>query len=363
MRIPLSVLLVVFILIAGEAQAEQVFGKDLVFPAKGFGRPHGASLVELENGDLLATWFSSKVETSSDAEIFGARWEKKKGKWSLPFTIIPSDYTKSLGNTALFKDDDGNIWLFFASVVVGGWSGAMVDYVVSKDDGKTWSEGERLVGWPGNLPRNPPIKVGDHQMLVPLFVDFWYEVGLVGSYTALLTYKEGKITAKQYASIESTDAIQPTIVKLPDKRILLLARDKSDRFIRRAYSTDNGKSWLRETMTTLPNPGSAICAIYIDNIGTLLAYNHSRRGRNPLSLAVSGDGGDTFARIADLEFKPGNNDAAFAYPAMIQTGDGMIHAIWSHDERATLKHVYFNIDWLKERIERPEILSPAKLVK
>lgn len=28
----------------------------------------------------------------------------------------------------------------------------------------------------------------------------------------------------------------------------------------------------------------------------------------------------------------------------------MIHAIWSHDKRAALKHVRFNLEWLQDRI-------------
>jgi hypothetical protein len=228
----------------------------------------------------------------------------------------------------------------------------MVDYVTSSDDGKTWSKGQTLVWKLGNLPRNPPIKVGDHQMLVPLFTDFWYEANMVGSYTARLTYSNGKILEKKIARVDDYDAIQPTVVKLPDGRILLLARDKSDRFIRRSYSTDNGSSWANATITDLPNPGSAISAIFIDEIGAvLLAYNHSRAGRNPLSLAVSTDGGLTFRRITNLESKPGDMKASYSYPTILRTKDKVIHLLWSHDKRATLKHIRFDLQWLKDRIK------------
>ncbi len=345
-------ILIAALCIGGASFADPLLMADNIQPPKGYGKPHGASLVELDNGDILATWFSSQKETDRGAVIFGAEWSKSSGQWDKPRIIIPSDYTKSLGNTALFKDDDGVIWLFFAAVRIGGWSGAMVDYVVSRDDGKTWSDGKNLVFYPGNLPRNIPIKVGDHQMLVPLFIDFWYEMNLVGSYTALITYKDGKVIEKHYASVDDFDAIQPTVVKLPDGKILLLARDKSDQFVRKSYSNNNGKSWEPATITQVPNPGAAISAIYIDEMKTvLLAYNHSQKARNPLSLAISEDGGESFIRVTDLENKPGDQSASFSYPALIRTSDGMIHAIWSHDNRATLKHVRFNIDWLKEKIE------------
>lgn len=333
------------------ASAETIFGSDLVFPPKTHGRPHGASITETDNGKLLVTWFSAKEETDSDAEIYGSIHDPASGKWGSPFTIVPKAYAKSVGNTALFRDDDGVIWMFFASVMVGGWSGAMVDYTQSHDGGVTWSHGKNFVGWPGNLPRNPPVRVGPDEMLVPLFVDFWYEAGLVGSYTALIRHKNGVPVEKTYASLDDPDAIQPTAVRLPDGRILLLMRDKSDRFIRRSWSKDNGRTWSPVTLTTLPNPGAGICAIYVEEAGVvLLAYNHSRKGRNPLSLAVSGDGGNTFRRIADLESRPGDQTASFDYPAMTRTRDGMIHLVWTHDNRATVKHAWFNVEWLKEKM-------------
>ncbi|MBI4666412.1 MAG: exo-alpha-sialidase [Nitrospinae bacterium] len=336
---------------AGMSWGEPAFTTSLVFPPKSFGRPHGASLVELKNGDIMASWFSAKEETHADAEIYGAVLNKKTGVWGAPFTIIPKGYSKSVGNTALFRDDDGLIWMFFASVRIGGWSGAMVDYVTSADEGKTWTSGATFTAWPGNLPRNIPIKTGDHQMLIPLFVDFWYEANLVGAYTALVDYRDGAVVSKKYASLEDTDAIQPTLVKLPDGKILMLARDKSDRFIRRAYSSDGGLTWGPSTMTTLPNPGAGICAIYVEELkAVLLAYNHSRKGRNPLSLAVSTDNGRRFRKITDLESKPGDTEASFDYPAMIRAADGTIHLIWTHDNRATLKHARFNVEWLRSRI-------------
>ncbi len=343
------------------AFAAPFFGEDVVFPAKGFGRPHGASLIERNDGSLMATWFSSKVETSSDAVIFGANWNRVTGEWTTPRPIVNERYSKSLGNTALFRDDDGRIWLWFAAVFAGGWSGAMVDYTVSDDDGQTWSPGKRLVWWPGNLPRNPPLDVGDHEMLLPLFVDFWYETDLVGSYTARIRYRNGQVVKTTYASLDDTDAIQPTLVPLPDGRILLLARDKGEVAVKRSWSSDGGLSWAPVSNTSLPNPGAAVAAIYVGELdAVLLCYNHSSNMRDPLSLAVSTDGGASFTRIADLATKPGDPESSFAYPALLRTKDGLIHAIWTHDKRATLKHVRFNVDWLGERMRAAGLPVPAR---
>lgn len=323
--------------------------QDVVFERHTFGRPHGASLVEVREG-ILATWFSSKAETGSDAKIFGARWSKKTGEWTKPFVIIDSDYSKSVGNTALFRDDDGIIWLFFAAVRIGGWSGAMVDYVQSRDDGKTWSEGKNLVGWPGNLPRNLPIKIGDHEMLAPLYVDFWEGAGITGAYLARIRYKDGVIIEKNYSSIDTNEAIQPAVVKLRDGKILLLARDIGKKNIWRSYSYDNGKTWTPAKRTELPNPSSAIAALYVEELDmVLVAYNHSNEIRNPLTLAVSENGGQSFKVIYNLGSRRNNRLLTYSYPTLLMTSDKLIHVIWSHERRATLKHLIFNLDWLKKQ--------------
>ena len=348
---------ITLLLTAAPVWSKPLFETYQVFTPEGYMKPHGASMVELKNGNILATWFAGKEEGHAEAKIISSVWDRATGKWSASSNVVPADYSKSVGNTCLFRDDDGIIWMFFASVKFGGWSGAMTDYVQSHDEGKTWTEGKNLVLALGNLPRNPPIKTGDHKILLPLFVDFMYELNLVGSYTAIIEYKNGKILSKTYAELDNHNAIQPAVVKLKDGRILLLARDKSGRFVRRSYSNNNGKTWGSVDLTELPNPDSALAAIIVEELdAVLVAYNHSHLKRNPLSLAISTDYGQSFSRVADLEFKPGNLDTSFSYPAILRSSDGFIHLLWSHDNRKTIKHARFNLQWLMEVIKNPKIM-------
>ena len=74
----------------------------------------------------------------------------------------------------------------------------------------------------------------------------------------------------------------------------------------------------------------------------LLVYNHNTRdktnnkGRSPLNVAISKDGKEWFA-VAVLEDDP-NAPNGFAYPAMIQTSDGLVHITYTW-ERKRIKHV------------------------
>jgi alpha-L-rhamnosidase len=81
----------------------------------------------------------------------------------------------------------------------------------------------------------------------------------------------------------------------------------------------------------------------------LLVYNHNVRtgsknkGRSPLNVAVSPDGKNWSAALV-LEDDP-NAPNGFAYPAVIQTRDGLVHITYTW-ERKRIKHV---------------IVDPAKL--
>jgi predicted neuraminidase len=329
-----------------------IYKWDHIYTPKKEGKPHGSSMVELEGGNILATWYASTEETNSEAQIFGAVWDRRKWAWGQPYVIIPRGYSKSVGNTALYKDEDGIIWMFFAAVRVGGWSGSNIDYVQSRDGGKTWSEGKTLVSRLGHLPRNKPIPLGGHRMLAPFFIDFWYETNMVGSYTMRIEYKDGRIISKHTVHLDDYDAIQPALAKLPDGGILLLARDKSSRFIRRSYSRDEGITWAPMMVTDIPNPGSAIATIYVQELGcVLMAYNHSHTASNPLALAFSMDGGVTFTRLPDLAGDDKGGESNYSYPTLLQTREGLIHVLWTHDNRESLKHSIFSLAWLEGKMK------------
>ncbi|MDH5509120.1 MAG: exo-alpha-sialidase [Nitrospinota bacterium] len=327
-----------------------------LYSPKSEGKPHGSSMVELPGGDILATWYAATEETNSEAQIFGAVWSRKKWAWGKPYVIIPRGYSKSVGNTSLYMDDEGIIWLFFAAVRIGGWSGSNIDYVQSRDGGKTWTEGETLVSSLGHLPRNRPVRLSKGRMLAPFFIDFWYEANMVGSYTMIIDHHDGKIRKTHSFHLDDHDAIQPTLAQLPDGMILMLARDKSNRFIRRSYSEDGGRTWAPMTMTDIPNPGSAVDAIYVKELDiVLLVYNPSHLASNPLTLAFSKDGGRVFEKIVDLAGDRWGKLVAYNYPTILQTREGLFHILWSNKNRESLKHAVFDIQWLKDSIQNARL--------
>jgi predicted neuraminidase len=136
-------------------------------------------------------------------------------------------------------------------------------------------------------------------------------------------------------------AIQPSILFHKGGKLEAIGRTRNDKIFQ-IWSDDGGATWGKMTLTDLPNPDSGTDAVTLRDGRQLLVYNHNIRtgsnnkGRSPLNVAVSPDGINWFAALV-LEDDP-NAPSGFAYPAVIQTGDGLVHITYTW-ERKRIKHV------------------------
>jgi len=135
-------------------------------------------------------------------------------------------------------------------------------------------------------------------------------------------------------------AIQPSILFHERGRLQALGRTRQGRIFQ-IWSEDNGKTWGKMTATSLPNPNAGTDAVTLRDGRHLLVYNHTRKGRTPLNVAVSTDGREWQAALA-LENAPGE----YSYPAVIQTAGGHVHVTYT---------------WKRQRIKHA-VLDPARLV-
>src|SRR5256714_10640417 len=133
------------VLSAASIARAQVFSTSIVSAEMAMAMQHGSSLIELDDGSLLVSWYGGSKEGARDSRILvrhslagGTSWEPTQ------IAVNPCEYAaeswfsnKTLGNTVLFQDKENIVWLFYAAVEFGGWSGAHVDYKISRDRGRT----------------------------------------------------------------------------------------------------------------------------------------------------------------------------------------------------------------------------------
>lgn len=179
---------------------------EFVYDQSQYPETHASSIVELKNGDLVATYFGGTKERNPDVCIWTQIKKKGQNKWSEPVLaadgvfLLGSEDAKKAGittdgqkaeqgpvknmgitwamaknedhskelqqyrrkacwNPVLYQMPDGEIWLFFKiGSTVGDWTGWLTK---SKDGGRTWSDKEAL---PENFlgpVKNKPELFGD----------------------------------------------------------------------------------------------------------------------------------------------------------------------------------------------------------
>jgi predicted neuraminidase len=302
---------------------------EFIFDTAPFPECHASTIVETTDG-LAAAWFGGKHEKSPDVGI----WLSKHigGKWTAPVEV--ANGAQHFGkrypcwNPVLFQPRNGQMMLFYK---IGpdpkSWWGMLM---TSSDDGKSWSEPQRL---PENIigpVKNKPVQLANGDILCGSSTE---QAGWQVHFER--TADLGN-TWRIVGPINRTDeigAIQPSILFHTGHRLQAVGRTQQG-CIFETWSQDDGKTWDKMTLTGLPNPNSGTDAVTLRDGRQLLVYNHSAKARSPLNVAVSADGRLWQAALT-LEDEPGKE---FSYPAVIQTRDGLVHIVYTWNRRR-IKHV------------------------
>ncbi len=318
---------------------------------------HSPSVVELNDGNLLAVWFGGSREGVKDVVIYHSVWNRSTGEWTEGSILTgPSDtgddlgrYIRKVGNPVLLKDFSGRIWLFYVSASIGAWSGSAVNFRISSDNGLHWGEARRLVTSPffnvSTLVRGAPFLYSDGSIGLPVYHEFLIKFGEL-----LRLRTDGTIIDKVRIS-PGGSSLQPSVVPLESERAIAFLR-RSISFPSRvlfSFTDDGGRSWSDTGKLSLPNPDSSVMGMRTHDGSLFLAFNNSEKNREDLSLARSLDNGNTWKVVHVFDDSGAENDGnrnEFSYPFWIHTRGDMIHLVYTWN-RKRIRHVYFNSSWLQ----------------
>ena len=314
---------------------------EFIFERAPYPQCHASTLGEVAPGKLVAAWFGGTHERAPDVGIWVARQEG--GHWLEAVEVAnglqPDGSRLPTWNPVLFQPKEGPLVLFYkVGPSPSTWWGMTM---TSPDGGKTWSPPRRLPEGILGPIKNKPVELADGAWLSPSSTegnaDGWrvhFELSRDAGRTWQIigpVDKGGKF-----------DAIQPSVLFHRDGKLEALCRTKQG-VIAMTWSQDGGRTWSALAATKLPNPNSGTDAVTLADGRQLIVYNHSanrpespgKGNRYPLDVAISSDG-VAWKHVITLETEP--RSAGYAYPAVIQTADGLVHITYTWN-RERIKHV------------------------
>lgn len=335
---------------------------EFLYTEASFPSCHSATLVELENGDLVTAFFGGSYERHPDCCIWVCRKPKGEEEWTGPILAADGvfemndpnakiagiteeikDNRKACWNPVLFQHPNGELWLFYKiGLKVADWTGWLVR---SKDGGRTWSKREPLPeGFLGPIKNKPEIVNG--RIICPsstegengwrIHVEYSDDMGKTWKKSAPIEYDKALLSQDMDKPADSVDvhpiyAIQPSILRHTDGSLQVVCRTRNCK-LATSWSKDNGTTWSKVTLLDVPNNNSGTDAVTLKDGRHVLIYNDfsslpgTKKGvRTPVGIALSDDG-IHWKSVLTLEDSPVSQ---YSYPAIIQGKDGKLHAAYT----------------------------------
>lgn len=325
---------------ASPAGADPIVLREFIYADAPYPQCHASTIVEMRDGALGAAWFGGTKERNPDVTIWFAR--RGPAGWSTPIQVAeglqPDAPRLPTWNPVLFQDPGGDLHLFYkVGPSPSTWWGMTIR---SSDEGRSWSPPQRLpIGILGPI-KNKPVVLANGDWLAPSSVESasGWAIHFERSRDRGRTWQ----ATAPVASPMHIDAIQPSILFHRGGALQAVVRTRQGA-LAATWSHDNGLTWSPIAAIDLPNPNSGTDAVTLRDGRQLLVYNHSahkpdtpgKGPRWPLNIALSDDGID-WRTVLTLEHEPIPD--GYAYPAVIQRSDGLVHITYTWDRRR-IRHV------------------------
>lgn len=309
---------------------------EFLYETTSFPECHGATIVELPNGDLVGSFFGGTKEKNPDCCIWVCRKPKGSDTWSEPILAadgvfdlndpliakaglsginaettpatagpigpnfkgdVANARRKACWNPVLFQIPGSDELLLFYKIgsSVGDWTGWVTR---STDGGLTWGDREALPdGILGPIKNKPEYING--RIIAPssregsggwhAWIEIsddngrtWRTTGALPSDSSYITSDRLPVKAAEYdpahpqvvegKHAQDIFAIQPSILRHADGRLQILCRTRNAK-LATSWSSDNGDTWTPLELTDLPNNNSGTDAVTLADGRHVLIYN------------------------------------------------------------------------------------------
>lgn len=336
---------------------------------------HASTIVEADNGEMIATFFGGSYEGHPDSDIWMCRRKKTNGIWTKPEVVCDGVWTKYTAkafsydpekekilhrdnlfdkttwlktapnnaqplfgvkvrkpcyNPVLYKLDDGDIILDYKiGSNMQDWTGWEVR---SKNNGKKWSHPRMLAKADeerhltlGPIKNKPILNKG--RIIAGSSTEVTYDSWKVHFETS---DDNGLTWTKREVNCGDILCIQPTILSLGGSHLKALCRTRHNA-VAITDSYDNGTNWTPMKLSSFPNNNSGIDAVTMSDGRHVVVYNDTNVDgrRSPLSIAISDDG-EHWQKLLNIEPDDGKE---YSYPSIIQASDDSLWVLYTWHRR------------------------------
>jgi len=352
---------------------------------------HAAFIEALDDGTLACLWFGGTLEGKADVSIFGCTLAPGADRWSAPVRLS-DDPHRSEQNPILARKATGAWQLFHTAQPAGNQDQCLLYAHDIAFGGEALASGPaRTVDLPlGTFVRARFVRRTDGAWMMPVFRCIpragqrWN--GSHDTSGVAVSHDDGETWALTEVP-GSVGSVHMTIVPLDSDRMAAFYRRRQSDFVHRSESRDGGATWSPPAPTDVPNNNASINLVRLAD-GRLAmvcnpvsaAMSGDRRAslydeiegdddrveatggcapiwgvpRAPLSICISGDGGQTFPHRRIVDDSPGtclsNNSVdgrnkELSYPYLLEGVDGTIHLAYTYFRRA-IKYVRLPAGWI-----------------
>ena len=155
--------------------------------------------------------------------------------WSEPELLVDTELDDR--HPTIIELDDGTWFCTFFTFKLPHITKAK--YILSYDEGKTWSEPKNFPGGAGGYANGPAIQLTDGAVLVAANSHSFgdparSDIVVLRSEDRCKTFEVASVLKKEY------DQFEPTMAQLPNGQVVMLTRTRGDIY----WSNDGGKTWI-----------------------------------------------------------------------------------------------------------------------
>lgn len=375
------------LLLGAEDASQPIIRSEFVFPLHPQ-HNHAPGIAELADGELIVSWYRGSGErTADDVAVYGSRLKAGQKEWGPEFLMADTPGFPDC-NTAMMTDANDRLLLFWPVIIANSWESCLTHVKVSDNPAgigcPQWNRSETILLKPDDFsqdaikvldqlvaalpvplpekqmlgieeakkklnqklyqrlgwqPRCKPTVLPSGRILLPLYTDTF-------SISIMAISDDGGSTWYASKPLLGFGAVQPAVLRRDNGTLVAYMRENGyTGHVRVCESTDDGITWGPVGVSELVNPGSGLDGVRLKNGHWVLVHNDTSSGRNQLAVSLSTDEGLTWKISRHLENQP---KGSYHYPCVIQTKDGMIHAVYSYfcDDGKTMKHATFNEAWI-----------------